>query len=61
VFSLLNNVGQGGVGAGGGAGGAAAPAGTQDAIQIVAQIALCLDNRQVNGPLPVFPTHRELN
>jgi hypothetical protein len=59
VVSLLNNVGQG-VGSGGGAGGAAAPAGTQqdDAIQIVAHIALCFDNRQVNGPLLVFPTHR---
>ncbi|GJM88342.1 hypothetical protein PR202_ga04395 [Eleusine coracana subsp. coracana] len=42
--------GQGG-GAGGGAGGAVVP-GTQDAIQIVAQAALCFDNRQViNGCL----------
>ncbi|KAG2619862.1 glycine-rich cell wall structural protein 1.0-like [Panicum virgatum] len=45
--------GQGGAagGAGGAAGGAVVP-GTQDAIQIVAQAALCFDNRQVmNGCL----------
>lgn len=58
----LNNAGQGGAGgAAGGAGGAAAGAvvpGTQDAIQIVAQAALCFDNRQVNDPPPVFPVYR---
>ena len=51
----LNNAGQGGAagGAGGAAGGAVVP-GTQDAIQIVAQAALCFDNRQVMI-LPVSP------
>ncbi|XP_040379888.1 PE-PGRS family protein PE_PGRS47-like [Oryza brachyantha] len=39
-------------GQGGGAGGAAIVPGTQDAVQIVAQAALCFDNRQViNGCL----------
>ncbi|XP_062180891.1 cell wall protein IFF6-like isoform X2 [Phragmites australis] len=43
--------GAGGAGEGGAAGGALVP-GTQDAIQIVAQAALCFDNRQViNGCL----------
>ncbi|XP_062232527.1 glycine-rich cell wall structural protein 1-like [Phragmites australis] len=43
--------GGGGGGAGGAAGGAVVP-GTQDAIQIVSQAALCFDNRQVmNGCL----------
>ena len=56
----LNNAGQGGAGAGGAAGGAGGAAGgavvpgTQDAIQIVAQAALCFDNRQVMI-LPVSP------
>ena len=51
----LNNAAQGGAagGAGGAAGGAVVP-GTQDAIQIVAQAALCFDNRQVMI-LPVSP------
>jgi hypothetical protein len=53
----MRNAGQGGgggaAGAGGGAaggagaGGAVVP-GTQDAIQIVSQAALCFDNRQVS-------------
>jgi len=55
----MHNAGQGGGGGGaGGAGGAAGGAGgaagggavvpgTQDAIQIVSQAALCFDNRQV--------------
>jgi len=38
--------GAAGGGAGGAAGGAVVP-GTQDAIQIVSQAALCFDNRQV--------------
>lgn len=57
---LLFYAGQGGgaggaAGAAGGAGGAAGGAvvpGTQDAIQIVAQAALCFDNRQVMILLP---------
>jgi hypothetical protein len=38
----------GGAGAGGAAGGGAVVPGTQDAIQIVSQAALCFDNRQVS-------------
>lgn len=47
----MGNAGQGGGGAAGAAGGAAGGAvvpGTQDAIQIVSQAALCFDNRQVS-------------
>jgi hypothetical protein len=63
----LNNAGQGGGGgaggaaggAGGAAGGAVVP-GTQDAIQIVAQAALCFDNRQVMI-LPQSHLHPKLN
>lgn len=40
-------------GAGGAAGGAVVP-GTQDAIQIVSQAALCFDNRQVTILFPAF-------
>ncbi|NP_001143400.1 uncharacterized protein LOC100276043 precursor [Zea mays] len=44
--------GAGGAGAAGGAAGGAVVPGTQDAIQIVSQAALCFDNRQViNGCL----------
>jgi len=63
----MRNAGQGGGGgagaggaggaAGGGAGGAAGGAvvpGTQDAIQIVSQAALCFDNRQVTIIWPAF-------
>jgi len=63
----MRNAGQGGGGgagaggaggaAGGGAGGAAGGAvvpGTQDAIQIVSQAALCFDNRQVTILWPAF-------
>ena len=57
----LNNAGQGGAagGAGGAAGGAVVP-GTQDAVQIVAQAALCFDNRQVTI-LPESRQHSKLN
>jgi hypothetical protein len=40
--------GAGGAGAAGGAAGGAVVPGTQDAIQIVSQAALCFDNRQVS-------------
>ena len=63
----LNNAGQGGgAGAGGAAGGAGGAAGgavvpgTQDAVQIVAQAALCFDNRQVTI-LPQSRQHSKLN
>ena len=45
--------GAAGGGAGGAAGGAVVP-GTQDAIQIVSQAALCFDNRQVTILWPAF-------
>lgn len=58
TLDVVDNAGQGGgggagAGAGGAAGGAVVP-GTQDAIQIVAQAALCFDNRQVLILLPAF-------